>query len=113
MSCQPSPSKSRKAAPAPRVSGRNFLPKAPLVCLKRMPAFAVTSTNVTPEAAGGAGDGAVWATRARTVSRPSFNARLPRDGFPLVRFRRYVGSGGSGGGSPPLDSLARIHFGRG
>src|SRR5689334_15472691 len=56
MSCQPSLSESRKAQPAPIVSGRYFLPNAPLLCLKRMPASAVTSVNsIAPEGRGGVG----------------------------------------------------------
>ena len=40
------------------VSGRYFLPKAPLLCLKRMPASAVTSVNsMGPEGRGGVGLG--------------------------------------------------------
>ena len=46
-SCQPSPSASRKATPDPSVSGRYFLPKAPLLWRKRMPAGAVTSVKWT------------------------------------------------------------------
>src|SRR4029077_14630883 len=34
-----------KQTPLPIVSGRYFLPKAPVLCLKRMPACAVTSVN--------------------------------------------------------------------
>src|SRR5712671_6186874 len=43
MSCQPSPSWSRKAHPEPSVSGRNFPPNAPLWCRKAIPAEFVTS----------------------------------------------------------------------
>src|SRR5215213_8653056 len=40
------------------VSGRYFLPTAPLLCLKRMPAWAVTSVNSTgPDGRGGVGLG--------------------------------------------------------
>src|SRR2546421_12709053 len=47
-----------KAAPAPIVSGRYFLPKAPLLCLKRIPAWAVTSVNsIGPDGRGGVGLG--------------------------------------------------------
>src|SRR4030095_10256206 len=51
-----------KAQPAPMVSGRYFLPKAPLLCLKRMPAWVVTSVNsIGPVGRGvvgvGVGDG--------------------------------------------------------
>src|SRR5580658_240241 len=39
-----------KQTPLPMVSGRYFLPNAPLLCLKWMPACAVTSTNsIGPE----------------------------------------------------------------
>src|SRR6478609_7955130 len=34
-----------KHTPLPMVSGRYFLPKAPVLCLKRMPDCAVTSVN--------------------------------------------------------------------
>src|SRR5580693_1689757 len=34
-----------KQTPLPMVSGRYFLPKAPELCLKRMPAWVVTSVN--------------------------------------------------------------------
>jgi hypothetical protein len=34
-----------KQTPLPIVSGRYFLPNAPLLCLKRIPACAVTSVN--------------------------------------------------------------------
>ena len=47
MSCRPSPSASKNATPEPIVSGRYFLPTAPLLCLKRRPAAAVTSVNCT------------------------------------------------------------------
>src|SRR5688500_11996655 len=58
MSCQPSLSKSRKAPPEPIVSGRYFLPAAPLLCLKRMPAWVVTSVYSTgPDGRGGVGLG--------------------------------------------------------
>src|SRR5690242_7905225 len=47
-----------KAAPAPIVSGRYFFPKAPLLCLKWMPAWAVTSVNsIGPDGRGGVGLG--------------------------------------------------------
>src|SRR5712692_7620710 len=36
-----------KATPEPIVSGSSFLPKAPLVCTKRMPALAVMSLKPT------------------------------------------------------------------
>ena len=43
-----------KAQPAPIVSGKYFFPKAPLLCLKRMPAAAVTSVNsMAPVGRGG------------------------------------------------------------
>src|SRR5277367_4034469 len=45
-----------KQTPLPMVSGRYFFPKAPLLCLKWMPAWAVTSTNsIGPEGLEGAG----------------------------------------------------------
>src|SRR6478672_6616693 len=44
------------AQPEPIVSGRYFLPNAPLLCLKRMPACVVTSVNsIAPEGRGGVG----------------------------------------------------------
>src|SRR6185295_13507412 len=69
MSCQPSLSKSRKAQPVPIVSGRYFFPKAPLLCLKCIPACAVISVNsIGPEGRGGVGlgdaDGVWFATSA-------------------------------------------------
>src|SRR5258705_8018513 len=64
MSCQPSLSKSRKAERVPSVSGRYFFPKAPLLCLKCMPACAETSVNsIGPDGRGGVGLGdgeGVW-----------------------------------------------------
>src|SRR5690349_25056490 len=58
MSCQPSLSYSRNAPPEPIVSGRYFLPKAPLLCLKRIPASVVTSVNsIGPAGRGGVGLG--------------------------------------------------------
>src|SRR6476620_7039042 len=57
-----------KAQPEPIVSGKYFFPNAPLLCLKRIPACAVTSVNsIAPEGRGGVvlaeGDGeAVVAT---------------------------------------------------
>src|ERR1700740_796342 len=42
-----------KATPGPSVSGRNFFPYAPLLCMKRIPACCVTSRNVTAELAAG------------------------------------------------------------
>src|SRR5262245_60827327 len=45
-----------KAHPAPIVSGKYFLPKAPLLCLKRMPAWELTSVNsIGPDGRGGVG----------------------------------------------------------
>src|ERR1043166_8084643 len=45
-----------KAQPEPMVSGKYFLPNAPLLCLKRIPACPVTSVNsITPEGRGGVG----------------------------------------------------------
>src|SRR5258708_29873113 len=54
MSGQPSPSRSTKAQPEPRVSGRYFLPARPLLWVKWIPACAVTSVNTGPDAGGGA-----------------------------------------------------------
>src|SRR5260221_13639761 len=73
MSGQPSLSKSRKAPPAPMVSGRYFLPKAPLVCLKAIFAAAVTSVNWMA-AAGSAAEGPL---AARAAARPT-EARMAR-----------------------------------
>ena len=39
-----------KQTPLPIVSGKYFFPKAPLLCLKRIPACAVTSVNSTAPA---------------------------------------------------------------
>src|SRR5262245_57043489 len=36
------------ATPGPIVSGKNFFPNPPLLCVKRIPALPVTSTNCTP-----------------------------------------------------------------
>src|SRR5579859_589398 len=47
MSGQPSPSASKKAAPAPKVSGRNFLPARPLLWVNLIPAALVMSVNFT------------------------------------------------------------------
>src|SRR5262249_6739048 len=47
MSSQPSPSASKKAHPEPSVSGRNFFPARPLLCVHLIPAAAVTSVNFT------------------------------------------------------------------
>src|SRR5579871_3507428 len=47
MSGQPSPSKSKKAHPEPRVSGSHFFPALPLLCTNLMPAAVVTSVNWT------------------------------------------------------------------
>src|SRR6185369_3860552 len=47
-----------KAQPAPMVSGRYFFPNAPLLCLKRIPACAVTSVNsIGPVGRGAVGVG--------------------------------------------------------
>ena len=46
MSSHPSPSKSRKAAPEPSVSGSHFFPVRPLLCVNVIPAARVTSVNV-------------------------------------------------------------------
>src|SRR5262245_35106762 len=51
MSCQPSPSASSTTTPDPIVSGRYFLPNAPLLWTKRMPAACVMSVNCTGVAA--------------------------------------------------------------
>ena len=48
----------KKAQPVPMVSGRYFFPKAPLLCLKCIPAWAVTSVNsIGPDGRGGVGLG--------------------------------------------------------
>src|SRR5260370_31238212 len=47
MSGQPSPSASKKAAPAPKVSGRNFLPARPLLCVNLITAAFDISVNFT------------------------------------------------------------------
>src|SRR5215467_7730605 len=39
------------ATPGPIVSGKNFFPNAPLLCVKRILTFAVTSTKCTPASA--------------------------------------------------------------
>src|SRR5947207_1392844 len=52
MSSQPSPSASKKAQPAPMVSGSHFLPVRPALWVKRMPAAAVTSVKRTDSAEG-------------------------------------------------------------
>ena len=45
-----------KAQPEPIVSGKYFFPNAPLLCLNRMPASAVTSVNsIAPLGRGGVG----------------------------------------------------------
>src|ERR1044072_4200825 len=45
-----------KAQPEPIVAGKYFLPNAPLLCLKRIPACPVTSVNsIAPEGRGGVG----------------------------------------------------------
>src|ERR1044071_176490 len=54
MSSQPSPSASRKAHPAPIVSGSHFLPVRPALWVNLMPAAAVTSVKPTGSAGGGA-----------------------------------------------------------
>src|SRR5688572_20043301 len=50
MSSHPSPSASANAPPEPIVSGRYFLPAAPLEWRNLMPAAAVTSVNARPPA---------------------------------------------------------------
>src|SRR6267378_7151386 len=72
MSCQPSLSKSRKAQPVPSVSGKYFFPKAPLLCLKCIPACAETSVNsIGPDGRGGVGLGdgeGVWIATSAGVA---------------------------------------------
>ncbi len=71
MSCAPSPSASRNAPPAPIVSGRYFLPNAPLSWRKRMPAAFVTSVKVGSVAA------VISAVPARAAAvRPAANDRF-------------------------------------
>src|SRR5215210_1423537 len=58
-----------KAQPLPSVSGKYFFPKAPLLCLKCMPACADTSVNsIGPDGRGGVGlaigEGVWFATSA-------------------------------------------------
>src|SRR5260221_11953682 len=52
ISGQPSPSASKNAPPAPRVSGRNFFPARPLLCVNLMPEAAVMSVNLMSLAVG-------------------------------------------------------------
>src|SRR4051794_10713642 len=79
MSCQPSPSTSRNAAPEPIVSGRYLRPKAPLLWRKWIPAALVTSEKVTsaipaavaPEGAGRDDRPAVRCNPATASARPA------------------------------------------
>src|SRR6185295_13211550 len=116
-----------KAPPAPMVSGRYFFPKAPLLCLKRMPASAVTSVNsMSPEGRGGVGlgegeaaaicsdevlvAGATCAgclhpasrTKRRKSNQPLFVGVALR-GHPLCRTR-------GGHGVPPLQRMRKEIF---
>ena len=50
MSRSPSPSASKKPAPAPVISGREKFPSSPASWTKRMPASSVTSVNPCAEA---------------------------------------------------------------
>jgi len=91
MSCQPSPFTSTKAHPDPIVSGRYFFPNAPLSCLKRIPAAAVTSANVI--GAGGGGWCAAGVTNSivptavvRTIARSARTEGII--GFGSFAFRR-------------------------
>src|SRR6187401_306993 len=88
---QPSPSASKNAPPEPSVSGRYFFPARPLLWVKRTPAAAVTSVNVTPP---GAADTAAPSSRNGRIQRvivfsicqvrPEFHALVFVDLLPLV-----------------------------
>src|SRR5260370_23403954 len=75
MSGQPSPSASKKAAPAPKVSGRNFLPARPLLCVNLIPAALDISVNFTSLV-----DGFTAATPITIAKTASINQ--PPDRFP-------------------------------
>src|SRR6185436_16577870 len=70
--------------PLPIVSGRYFLPKAPLVWRKRMPAAVVTSVKVRPGAAAWAaarGSGHVAAARPAAAATSRIRANMRTGGL--------------------------------
>src|SRR5215210_9094066 len=87
------------------VSGRYFLPKAPLLCLKRMPASGVTSVNsIAPEGRGGVGlgdgdataaavsvAGAAGATVAGCLQAPKSAAKSKKPKTPSAKPLRLCG----------------------
>src|SRR4051812_25513079 len=77
ISCQPSLSTSRKAAPEPTVSGRYFFPNAPLLCRNLIPAAAVASTKC------GIGAG-VCAAGVPTARAPAASAAIENRSIRLV-----------------------------
>src|SRR5262249_50370947 len=76
MSGQPSPSASRKAPPAPSVSGRNFLPARPLLWVNFTPEPAVMSVNLTSLVVG------LTAAKAVTIARPAKDSKGLREDPP-------------------------------
>src|ERR1700677_1928222 len=77
-------------APLPMVSGRYFSPNAPLLCLKWMPASAVTSVNVMgPEGREGAlGDGSVFSTGFVFFAEGCTGAVIDFDWQPAIEISR-------------------------
>src|SRR5439155_12641282 len=77
MSGQPSPSASRKAPPAPRVSGRNFFPARPLLCVNLTPEAAVMSVNLMSLVVGLTAATAATIASTKIVPPPVLAASLP------------------------------------
>src|ERR1700677_2192921 len=77
-------------APLPMVSGRYFSPNAPLLCLKWMPACAVTSVKVMgPEGREGAvGDGSGICTGLVVFAEGSTGAVVDFDWQPAIEISR-------------------------
>src|SRR5262245_25476434 len=97
MSSQPSPSTSMNAPPEPRVSGRNFLPARPLLCVNLMPAVADMSVKVMP--VGAADVTAIPNTQTSPVTTIRFISALSPSPAAHVR--------GRFGDSRGLDALDR------
>src|SRR5579871_218391 len=74
-----------KQTPLPIVSGRYFFPNAPLLCLKWIPACAVTSMNwIGPEGRGASGVGETAVALAGTDAVAPVGAAAGDSGFALA-----------------------------
>src|SRR5260370_20055692 len=99
MSGQPSPSASKKAAPAPKVSGRNFLPARPLLCVNLIPAALDISVNFTSLVDGFTAATPITIAKTASINQPPdrFTPCLPDPPSP----RPHASPRGSAWRAPP------------